>query len=193
MIKGVVQRINHNQQFGLYSFALKGQDGWYSLGERAPTFTEGASIQFEVDQRGKYLYAKDIVPWTDGGATDGPQLRQTAGPGKQGFYKKPFGGKSQEEKDYWAKKDATQEVTQRRIEIQAARNAAIETAKFLWEKDLVAKPKKVADQYDAFLALVDQIAQDYIKNTEAKLLGNAVDLPTTEDSDGTEAVSEAWD
>lgn len=184
MIKGVVGKINHNEQYGLYSFFLKGQDGLYSLGEHPPTFKVGDSIQFEVAQKGKYVYARDIVPWTDGGAVSSPQVSESVtGGGDRGRSKPAFSGragKSQEERDYWAKKDAVQEVTQRRIEIQAARNAAIETSKFLWEKDLVAKPKKVADQYDAFLALVDQVASDYIKNTESRLGG---DVTSNSDTD----------
>lgn len=185
----------------LTSFALKGQDGWYSLGEHPATFNEGDSIQFTVQTRGKYNYAKDIVPWVDGGAAEGPALPvETDGGGYKGKFKsyssKGFGGKSTEERDYWTKKDATQEVTQRRIEIQAARNAAIETSKFLWEKDLVAKPKKVADQYDAFLALVDQVASDYIKNTESRLGGK---IQSTDDNNIVQEEStgstseEGWD
>jgi hypothetical protein len=167
LIKGVVGRINKKPYEGktLTSFALKGQDGWYSLGERAPTFNEGDSIQFEVETRGRYAYAKDIVQWAETGSAEAPRVPSRP---YRANSQKSF-GKSQEEKDYWAKRDATQEVTQRRIEIQAARNAAIETSKFLWEKELVAKPKKVADQYDAFLALIDQVATAFIANTESRL------------------------
>ncbi len=195
MIKGVVGKIIHNEQYGLYSFFLKGQDGLYSLGEHPPTFKVGDSLQFDVTQKGKYLYAKDIVPWVDGGATEAPRVGYATSGGSYKGKSKGFGGKSEEEKQYWAKRDATQEVVQRRIEIQAARNAAIETAKFLWEKELVAKPKKVADQYDAFLALVDQIAQDYIKNTESKLTGTEQssepeDNPAVEENPATD---ESWD
>lgn len=199
MIKGVVGKLIHNEQYGLHSFFLKGQDGLYSLGEHPPTFKVGDSIQFEVNQRGKYLYARDIVPWVGDGATESPQVgngtsRSGTSTGYAGGGRKAFGGKSQEEKDYWSKKDATNEVTQRRIEIQAARNAAIETSKFLWEKDLVAKPKKVADQYDAFLALVDQVASDYIKNTESRLAGNLPGTESMAEDSATEAVTnEAWD
>lgn len=199
MIKGVVGKILYNEQYGLHSFFLKGQDGLYSLGEHPPTFGVGDSIQFEVNQRGKYLYARDIVPWIDGGTTESPKLSSEASArSSRASYtaspRKSFGGKSQEEKDYWAKKDATNETTQRRIEIQAARNAAIETAKFLWEKELVAKPKKVADQYDAFLALVDQVASDYIKNTESRLAGNLPGTESMAEDSAPEAVTnEAWD
>jgi hypothetical protein len=193
LIKGVVGKVIHNEQYGLYSFFLKGQDGLYSLGEHPPTFKVGDSIQFEVNPRGKYLYARDIVPWTDGGSTEAPAVKSFVPRANSGG-RKSF-GKSDEEKAYWAKKDATQEVTQRRIEIQAARNAAIETAKFLWEKELVAKPKKVADQYDAFLALVDQVASDYIKNTESRLGGVQDSTPEAESDTVSVDTSteEGWD
>jgi hypothetical protein len=187
MIQGVVSNIS-KKPFGdvvLTSFALKGQDGWYSLGEHPATFNVGDAIKFEIHQRGKYTYARDIVPWTEG-VSEAPKVEQVTN--SKPYRKTGSGfksGKSDEEKQYWAKKDATQEVTQRRIEIQAARNAAIETAKFMWEKELVAKPKKVADQYDAFLALVDQVASDFIKNTESRLNGveNASEEPTPEVGD----------
>jgi hypothetical protein len=206
LIKGVVGKINHNEQYGLYSFFLKNQDGLYSLGEHPPTFQVGDSIQFDITQKGKYVYAKDIVPWTDGGGVESPQVGQreaSRGDSKGRTFKPLYSGgkagKSQEERDYWAKKDAVSEVTQRRIEIQAARNAAIETAKFLWEKELVAKPKKVADQYDAFLALVDQVASEYVKNT-AERLGETspseASVAGEDDSrqvDGSGTTAEVWD
>jgi hypothetical protein len=192
LVKGIVQKINKNEQYGLYSFALKGEQGWFSLGKRAPTFREGDSIQFETKQSGKYTDAIDIQPWTDGGSTEAPRIASVGnasgytGNRSGGGFKKSFGGKSDEEKQYWAKRDATQEVTQRRIEIQAARNAAIETAKALYELDLVAKPKTKAEQYDAYLALIDQIATDFIANTESRLAGSE----TVEKDSGAKADAE---
>jgi hypothetical protein len=193
LVKGIVQKINKNEQYGLYSFALKGEQGWFSLGKRAPTFREGDSIQFETKQSGKYTDAIDIQPWTDGGSVEAPRIASVGNaPNNSGYRsygggKKPFtGGKSQEEKDYWLKKDAAAEVTQRRIEIQAARNAAIETAKALYELDLVAKPKTKAEQYDAYLALIDQIATDFIANTESRLAGSE----TVEKDSGAKADAE---
>lgn len=205
MPQGVVGKINHNEKFGLYSFALKNQDGWHSLGEHPPTFKEGDSIQFDSVTKGKYNYAQNVTPWVDGGAAQAPRVNSfsnasnNSGGGYRGGRAKSFGGKSDEEKLYWSKKDATQELVQKKIEIQAARNAAIETAKFLYEADLVAKPKAKGEQYDAFLALVDQIASDYMANTEARL-GNRPADNTSEEPvhqephSGVEAANEeGWD
>jgi hypothetical protein len=189
LVKGIVGKISQNQFQGkvLSSFALKGQDGWYSLGEHAPTFKEGDSIQFDVQQRGKYVYAKEIEPWTDGGATQAPSVAGTVGAGSAGFNRSAprrggysAGGKSDEEKSYWSNRDAKEIVTQRRIEIQAARNAAIATATVMFEKELVKVPTKQADKYDAFIQLVEQLTSEFIASTNSRL----GDSPGTPQTDG---------
>lgn len=171
-MQGIVQKINIKPYDGknLYSFFLKGQDGMYSLGERAPSFKEGDSIQFETLQRGKYVNAVNVAPWVSDGTTTAPTVTSTA----RKIYN-ATGGKSLEEKAYWNKRDATQEVTQRRIEIQAARNAAIEAARFLIEKEFVKTPTKQADKYDSYLALVNQLADEFLSNTATRLDGRGAE------------------
>lgn len=180
MIKGVVQKININSQYGLTSFAIKGQDGWYSLGKDPATFKEGDSIQFDTKTVGKYTYAKDIAPWTDGGTTQGESVARVANAATNRSFSgkgRSFGGGASAAKDeYWAAKEARDiakegawEVTQKRIEIQAARNAAIETAKAMWQLDISPKPKAVKDHYDAFMALVAELTSKYIENTDERL------------------------
>lgn len=180
LIKGVVQKIAVNAQYGLTSFSLKGQDGWYSLGKDKPTFNEGDSIQFETKTVGKYTYAKDIAPWTDGGTTQGESVARVANaaPNRSfGGKGRSFGGGASAAKDeYWANKEARDiakegeyAVTQKRIEIQAARNAAIETAKAMWQLDITPKPKAVKDHYDAFMALVSELVDKYIADTSSRL------------------------
>jgi hypothetical protein len=176
LVKGIVGKISQNQFQGkvLSSFALKGQDGWYSLGEHTPTFKEGDSIQFDVQQRGKYVYAKEIEPWTDGGTQQSPSVVSTVGnnysrgSAPRGRFA-GGGGKSDEEKSYWSNRDAKEIVTQRRIEIQAARNAAIATATVMFEKELVKVPTKQADKYDAFIQLVEQLTSEFIASTNTRL------------------------
>lgn len=180
MIKGVVQKIITKPFQGqtLTSFTLKGQDGFFSLGDKPATFNEGDALQFETYVRGKYTYAQNISPWTDGGTTSGSDVVSVANgasdqwKNKRGFQRGGSGGAAKEA--FWDAKELrdiereryNREVTQPRIEIQAARNAAIETVKFMWEKDLVPKPKKKADEYDVFLALVDTVASHYLANTK---------------------------
>jgi hypothetical protein len=181
LIRGVVQKILVNPQYGLTSFTIKGQDGFYSIGKDKPTFQEGDSIQFETKVVGRHTYARDIAPWADGGTTNSAPVAQVAA---QASVPKQWGGKPRgggfgggaAKDEYWAAKEARDiakegeyALTQKRIEIQAARNAAIETAKFMWEKQLCPIPKKVGDQYDAFLALVDELATKYIENTTTRL------------------------
>lgn len=178
-MQGVVGKISSKDWEGkiLSSFALAGQDGWYSLGTKTPTFKEGDSIKFDTKQSGKYINALNIVPWKEEGVKETTQVTSNltkpafggwkGQPSKGGFQ----GIKSQEEKDYWKKKDASNADVQRRIEIQAARNAALVAAHFLIEKEIVKIPTKVAEKYDAYLALVNQVADEFLKNNESRITG----------------------
>lgn len=193
MIKGVVQKIIKNEQYGLTSFVLKGQDGMYSLGKDKPTFIEGDSIQFETKQVGKYTYAKDIAPWSDGGTATGVPVDRVAEAassrtdgssnqwkGRGGFQRRGSGGAGADKDEYWKRKeerDIAKEgeyaLTQKRIEIQAARNAAIETATAMWELDIGPKPKATKDHYDAFMALIDELTTKFMDNTATRLADGA--------------------
>lgn len=184
MIKGVVQKIIKNPQYGLTSFTLKGQDGFYSLGKDIPTFKEGDSIQFDTNQQGKYTYARNIAPWSDGGTAQSTPVSQVAASASSGGWQrrgaggggKSFGGGDAAAKEaYWRAKeerDIAKEgeyaATQKRIEIQAARNAAIETAKTMWQFDITPKPKKATEHYDAFLALVEELTDKYLESTKGR-------------------------
>lgn len=188
MIKGVVQKIIKNPQYGLTSFTLKGQDGFYSLGKDVPTFKEGDSIQFDTNPVGKYTYAKNIAPWTDGGTATGAPVANVAaaasssgnGPGNSwkgrgGSQRGGFGGAGKKD-EYWDAREQRdiewqnhqRNVVQPRIEIQAARNAAIETAKAMWQFDITPKPKKASEHYDAFLALVEELTDKYLESTKVR-------------------------
>jgi hypothetical protein len=203
MIQGVVQKIIDKEwgETKFYSFFLKGQDGLYSLGEHSPTFKVGDSIKFDVKQKGKYLYAQDIVPWTDGATQTAPTVGNVSRAYSGGRSAKSF-GKSDEEKAYWANKDLVAAETQKRIEIQAARNAAIEAARFLIEKEFVKTPTKQADKYDTYLALVNQLTDEFIKNTAGRLEGQSsrssgsTNEGAVETNEGTSSINKndgSWD
>lgn len=194
--KGVVGKITSREFNGkkAYSFVLKNESTWYSAGWNAPTFKEGDSIQFDIVQRGSYLDAKNITPWTDGVADQGADVRSIVKSVPSSFYKKPFAaGKSAEEKEYWANKDLKQEETQRRIEIQAARNAAIETTKLLLEHGLISVPEKVKKtEGKSYLdALINELVDEYINNTSTRL-GGAAAPPAIEVSHNESADTVNW-
>jgi hypothetical protein len=211
MIQGVVQKIIDKEwgETKFYSFFLKGQDGLYSLGEHSPTFKVGDSIKFEVKQKGKYLYAQDIVPWTGDGVQTAPAVGATVS--RQNSYSGKGSFKGNAKKDeYWDEKEARdiereryqREVTQPRIEIQAARNAAIEAARFLIEKEFVKTPTKQADKYDTYLALVNQLTDEFIKNTAGRLEGQSsrssgsTNEGAVETNEGTSSINKndgSWD
>jgi hypothetical protein len=179
LVKGIIGKVSRKDFQGktLTSFALKGQDGWYSVGERSLQFNEGDSVQFNVETRGKYAYAKDLTPWTDGGATSAPAV--PSGPRFTPKSNKSFGANAAKDK-YWEDKEKRdlereryqREVTQPRIEVQAARNAAIQTASFMFEKELVKVPAKQADKYDAFIELIETLTDEFVKRNSARVPGN---------------------
>jgi hypothetical protein len=225
LIKGVVQKILVNPQYGLTSFTIKGQDGFYSLGKDKPTFKEGDAIQFETNPVGRYTYAKDIAPWADGGTTSGEPVSRVASAASSGSYAqgnswKGRGGSQRGSSDaaakeaYWRAKeerDLAKEGeyanTQKRIEVQAARNAAIETAGLMWQHNLLPKGVdkiKQQDKYDAFMALVEELTDSYLKSTASRLntgsvngdsdaVGQGVAEAVSAGTDSEEANGGNWD
>lgn len=174
--KGVVSKINARATANggtSYSFALKGQDGWYGLGFTAPQFKEGSSVQFDIVQRGNYFDAKNIVPWDGSGDQPAPPVREVvAKPGFSGG-KRPFGGgKSEEEKAYWGNRDAKEKDTQKRIEVQAARNAALEFLKLAVSAEAVKLPAKQADKYDALAALLSEVMDGFLADNDGRITGS---------------------
>lgn len=176
MPKGVVSKVfvkDWDDGTKAYSFKLQGDDTFYRLGKITPQFAEGASIQFDAVTKGQNTYVNESpAPWVGDGTSLAPAVQSVRQDSNGGYYKgsgkKPF-GKSEEEKAYWKGREVRDVTVQQKIEIQAARNAAIQTASFMWEKELVKVPTKQADKYDAFLVLVDQIADTFQKLTEAKI------------------------
>lgn len=172
VVQGVVGKINSRDTASggkAYSFVLKNQSRWYSVGFTAPTFKEGDSIQFVETQRGNYFDAKDVVPWQGSGVQQAPPVaRSVAGGAWRG---RAAGPKDQAKDKYWEDKAKTDVVTQRRIEIQAARNAAIETSKLLLEHGLITVPEKTKKQdgKQYLEALINELTDSFIDNTSNRL------------------------
>jgi hypothetical protein len=196
MAQGVVSKVIAKDFNGklLYSFALKNQQNWFNLGDHAPQFKEGDSVQFDVVTKGTRLHAQNVAPWTGGGAEQAPPIQAFAGRPNGNYTRKPFvAGKSEQEKEYWANKDAKQEETQRRIEIQAARNAAIETAALLLSHNLVAVPASITKKADGkgyVSALINELLDEYLSDTSRRLGG----APVVEDTPPADSNSEGtWE
>lgn len=185
--RGVVSRISEKPYEGqiLYSFQLSNDSSWYSLGSRAPNFSKGQSIQFEVDTRGTRNYAKNVSPWEGSGESEAPAVRQVANRG--GNTRTPWagkGGKAPEEKAYWESRQAKEEVTQRRIEIQAARNAAIETTKILLDNGLIkiVEKDKYSQGYSIVNGLIEELMGKYLGDNDS-LLNNTTNKKETNTND----------
>lgn len=89
----------------------------------------------------------------------------------------PGGGMSKD--DYWSRKEERDLEVQKAIQYQASRNAAIAVLDVMLKAGAVKLPSKQADQYDAVLAVVDEITAHF--NTQTSNLGNA---PTPTLGDG---------
>lgn len=120
MYNGTVQRI-FSKPFGgklLHSFTLQGEKGFFGLGRVAPTFKEGDQLSFEAvpsKREGNYdVKAETIKLSTE--TLVRVEDYSMSGAKKQVVLQKD---------DYWKNREDRDLVTQKRIEIQAARNAAI--------------------------------------------------------------------
>lgn len=178
MAKGVVGKINvkDNGNWKRYSFALKGQDGWYSGGFDPLPFVEGETIEFQMAKNSKGYEEVDrstIRKLVGEEAVAAQPVAQVAGSGggfrKAGFGGRPF-GKSPEEKDYWAKREARDIQTQKRIEIQSCRNSAIALVEVLLASGVqaVKLPAKEAAREGVVVEMVKRYTDMFLKENSGE-------------------------
>ena len=129
-VTGNVDRIYDNEK--AYNLQVDGE--WYGYGfksDGAPSFTEGQTISFDYEQRGKYknIDKKTIkVVESSGGGAAAPNTRSNSADNRQ-----------------------------LSIQYQSSRNAAIQLVGVMLDAGAVAIPAKKADQFDAIVALVDDL------------------------------------
>ena len=140
--QGVVETVHQNKA-GFYSVKLP--DGWYGTGTKtAPSLKQGDMIKFEYSMNGQYknLDIKTLVKLDSAPAGD-TQPKSTWVP----------------EKD-----------RQKSIIFQSSRKDAIEIIKTAQAAGCLALPTKKADQFDALLALVDELTVKLaVKATECNI------------------------
>lgn len=105
---------------------------WYGLGFSKPDIEVGNKVEFEVKMNGKYANAENFTV-TEAQSAVAPPVPS------------------------YRRNDSTQKA----IQFQAARNAAIEVVKLAVDKQLVKLPAKQSDQLDVVLALIDEITERY--------------------------------
>lgn len=126
MFSGVVSKVNTNNWQGktLHSFKINTADGYFNTGTVNPGVQEGESVKFDA-KPGKREGNYDVKVSSIVRSTDAPVAPEQYAMTSQS----PTGAKRSAAvmtKDgYWEAREARDLVTQKRIEIQAARNAAI--------------------------------------------------------------------
>lgn len=133
-MQGKVNRVANNGK----AFNAEIGGSWYGCGFSQPDFKEGDVLEFDFEQRGKYMnLGKYKVLGTEKGAPAAPAKSQ----GSQGF-----------------------DDRNTSIAYQSSRKDALYLVEILLANQAVPLPAKKADQADAILALVnDYAAQFYIR------------------------------
>jgi hypothetical protein len=128
MISGVVRKLSGNpyQNKTLWSFQLDSDRTFYNVGEEKPSIVEGQTVSFDGapgKRAGTFNVKTGTLTVVD---------EQSIKPSDYKFEPKPYAGGARRSESqmtqsgYWEEKTVRDVVTQKRIEIQAARNAAIE-------------------------------------------------------------------
>lgn len=132
------------------------KEGYVGVGFAAPPCTEGdtVSLQYELNDRGyKQMIKGSMQVLASGAAPAQPQAQ--AAPAGAG----PGAGPSKQ--DYWGEKEKRDLQTQRAIQYQASRNAAIDVAKMALENDCLSLGAKKSDKLDILLGFIDEITDRF--------------------------------
>lgn len=151
---GQVQRVSSFDFKGkkLWSFTLKGQNGFYRSGTDHPNVEPDQSVTFEgnPDPKGNVNVVKGTIKLATEQASTGVSYAVVAGGNKTGYVANSYPTKLE------------RESTQKRIEIQSCRNSALELVKILLDKGEIKIPAKT-DKVQFIEALVSHYTQQFIK------------------------------
>lgn len=130
---------------------------YYGAGFKPPGCNEGDNIEFEyfVNKAGFNQIADGTIKVAEAQAPQqqAPQQGQPA----------PAGG-GQSKAGYWDEKEKRDLKTQKTIQYQASRNAALELTKMALEHDCLSLGQKKADKADVLMAFVDEITDRFNKD-----------------------------
>jgi hypothetical protein len=159
MYNGVVSRVSSNVWQGktLHSFQLNNTDGYFNTGTKNPNVQQGQQVAFTA-KPGKRAGSFDVDVASiqvAGGTTVAPEAYSMTSQSATGARRSDsFVDKDQ----YWKNREAKDEITQKRIEIQAARNAAI------------AALGPVGDgNFDGYVDNVNLLTDKFLANNEQRL------------------------
>lgn len=162
-IRGTVAKVYEKN--GMYSLAI--DNVWYGFGKKKPQVDQGQFVTFAADKNDRGYWNADIKTLI---VADRQSASSTRAPA-------PTGGLTKDQ--YWENREARDIETQKRIQYQSSRNAAIEFVRLLLDKDALKVPATVAKKADAILEAVNYYTTMFNDNTE-------VQGPTTETSSADE-------
>lgn len=166
IVEGVVEQISPRGK----ATNIKVNGNWYGCGFNGVPCQQGDQVSFPVVQNGQYLNADTPNMQIIGrGNQNAPAQQQQAQPQTGGG--NSGGGNPASSNNrrgstgsgYGSRK--LEDPVQVSITQQSARNAAIQALNVAAQADAIPLPAKKADKLDAFLALVDQVAERYYKET----------------------------
>lgn len=139
-VNGTVQKIQERPAGSGVAYNINVNGQWYGHGFAKPKFSEGDNISFTYTQNGRFMNIDVRSIQISAGAS----APAKGGGGKSGGYQSP----------------------QLAIQYQASRNSAIALVDILLKSAAVPLPTKKADQYEAVLALVEELTNTFHTKTD---------------------------
>lgn len=152
-IRGTVQKVYEKNGF----FYLIIDDTFYGFGKRRPSAKQGDYVTFAADQNGKYWNADDKTLIVTESTSDSVPSKAST----------PYTDKTSKD-DYWKEREKRDIVIQGKIQMQSARNSAIEFVKLALSADAIKLPAKQADKADALFEFVNHYASLFNDITNGK-------------------------
>ena len=159
-----------------YSFKVKNDDKWYSCGLDNPQIKKGDKIEFDFDTNGDW---HNVTPGSVKITQSGPEIVE-AKKGFGGFARRgPSPGAAEKEK-YWEDKAIRDVDTQKRIQLQASRNSAIEVADLMLRNGAIKLPDALAKRHDIIAALIFEWVDRFEKQVNERDVPVVAEIETTE-------------
>lgn len=163
--KGKVEFVKKNDS-GYYSLLV--DETWYGAGKSAPQCKKDDVISFIYTMNGKYSNIDPAsIKVEESTVSQGKSVASAAGGNKN---------------DYWENRFAFDVEKEKAYRFRAHRATAVNVAELMIEQGIVSLPTKKADQYDAVLALIDELTTHYVEaDGPKKTVDVAPAQPTNED------------
>lgn len=155
--QGQVKRVIARKAGSGTAYSIQLSDNmYYGNGFKSPDCSEGDTVQFEYynNKAGYTQIAEGTLKVVEGAPVAAPQGQAQAAPAAGG----------QSKTGYWDEKEKRDLKTQRAIQYQASRNAALEVAKMALEHDCLSLGQKKADKLDILMAFVDETTDRFNKD-----------------------------